>query len=353
MYRSFTMQTLHYFARAQQEIRRTPLVGATAWRGSELRERREWLERLEAEDVHALDRALDRVRSTGKATAELSKHDFALGPLEARVASWRRELAQGRGFVVVRGFPVDRWSQSDSELVFWGLGLHLGLPGAQNAKGELLGHVIDERLDLSEKARLYRTRSEIRYHCDAADVVGLMCLAAAKNGGESRIASSVAVYNAVLERAPELVDTLYAPFPLDAHDAKGLTYMPIPPCRYAGGTLRTFYHSDYFRSGAERAMGLTPAQAELLDLYDELGASDELRLEMVLEPGDVQLLSNHTIMHGRGAYEDDGDGRRHLLRLWLSLDEPEPPLDRLRRLRARASLLSTMVRLRAAGLLRR
>ena len=26
--------------------------------------------------------------------------------------------------------------------------------------------------------------------------------------------------------------------------------MPVPPCRFADGRLRTFYHSDYFRSAA-------------------------------------------------------------------------------------------------------
>ena len=40
---------------------------------------------------------------------------------------------------------------------------------------------------------------------------------------------------------------------------------------------------------------------------------------MALEPGDIQLLSNHTIVHARTAYEDDPGRKRHLLRLWLTL----------------------------------
>ena len=42
---------------------------------------------------------------------------------------------------------------------------------------------------------------------------------------------------------------------------------------------------------------------------------------MQFEPGDIQLISNHVILHARTAYEDDPDAPRHLLRLWLSLRE--------------------------------
>ena len=48
-------------------------------------------------------------------------------------------------------------------------------------------------------------------------------------------------------------------------------------------------------------------------------------LEMDFRRGDIQLVSNHLIMHSRAAFEDDphaGGARRHLLRLWLSYDEP-------------------------------
>jgi hypothetical protein len=41
---------------------------------------------------------------------------------------------------------------------------------------------------------------------------------------------------------------------------------------------------------------------------------------MNFEPGDVQLISNHTVVHARTAYEDAPESERHLLRLWLSLE---------------------------------
>ena len=88
--------------------------------------------------------------------------------------------------------------------------------------------------------------------------------------------------------------------------------------------LRTFYHSEYFRSVARlpEVGALPESRQSLLDEYDTLGASPDFHLDMWLEPGDMQFISNHTIVHARTKYEDDPDPerKRHLLRLWLSLD---------------------------------
>ena len=72
---------------------------------------------------------------------------------------------------------------------------------------------------------------------------------------------------------------------------------------------------------------LTPAHYEAMALFNELAASDALRLDHMLQPGEIQLLSNHTQLHTRAAFEDydDVDLRRHLLRLWLA-PEGERPL---------------------------
>ena len=97
--------------------------------------------------------------------------------------------------------------------------------------------------------------------------------------------------------------------------------MPVVPCQYGGGVLRTFYHSDYFRSAVRHAAvpPFSERERTLLDLYEEIAGSPQLYLDMQFEPGDVQLISNHVTLHARTAYEDDPAAPRHLLRLWLSL----------------------------------
>jgi len=330
-YRSLIRQTLHYLSRPHEAIARAPIERAAAWRADAL-EPSQWREVLDDAALTELERALEIARRTGLPVAALRRSDFPLPSLTADVDRWRRELADGRGFVVLRGVPVDRWSRADTEAFFWCLGLHLGIPGAQNPGGDLLGHVRDEGAPVG-KVRQYRTNEAIGFHCDTADVVGLLCLHAARRGGQSRIASSVTVYNTLLEHHAELVDVLYEPFDLDTRGDGGLTRIPVIPCRYAAGRLRTFFHGPYFRSAPEQpgAAPLTDRKRAALDTYESVLESPGLALSMDLEPGDIQLVNNHVLVHSRAEYEDDEDPerRRHLLRLWLSLNEPQPLAARL------------------------
>jgi hypothetical protein len=328
-YQSFAEQALHYFRREHEEVRRKPIEGPAAWRGADLAQDPCWRITLDPAQLKELEGAVRGVRERGKGLGQVHRADFPLPGLDPIIDGWRRELAEGRGFLVLRGIPVESWGDEDSALAYWGLGLHLGRPGAQNAAEELLGHVRDSGEEATNPhVRRYRTSGDIAYHCDLADVVGLLCLRTARAGGKSRIVSSVSVYNELLAQRPDLIERLYEPFLLDGRDegggaASGPRSIPVPPCRYANGELRTFYHSDYFRSVVRHAEvpPFTEDEQTLLDLYEEIARSPELRLDMQFEPGDIQLLSNHRVLHARTAYEDaPGETRgRHLLRLWLSL----------------------------------
>jgi hypothetical protein len=174
--------------------------------------------------------------------------------------------------------------------------------------------------------RGYRTAAVLDYHCDAADAVGLLCLRPAREGGTSRFVSSVSVWNALHARRPDLAARLFRPLALDTRGDGGLDFFTVPPCRFADGVLRTFYHADYFRT-AERQPGaprLSELDREMLDTYDDIARTPGLYLEMEFEPGDIQLLSNHTVLHSRSDYVDfeEADRKRHLLRLWLSFPRP-------------------------------
>ncbi len=319
---------LHYLARPHEGPASRPVGGPAAWKRADLPTAESLFEALSANEVDEARRAVDHAVRTGKPTGAMRREDLPLPTLGPRIHGFREVLSRGRGFVLLRGLPVDRWSTEESERFFWGFGLHLGIPGAQNPQGDLLGHVRDQGFADQVDVRGYRTRANIAFHCDAADVVGLLCLRAAVRGGKSRIASSVAVHDALLASRPDLAEDLYEPFLLDTKGEGGMRYFPVPPCRYAHGRLRTFWHTDYFGS-VDRLPGAPPLGAkrrELIALYEELAGSPDFCFEMDLAPGDVQLLSNHTIVHGRTAFEDSAvpGEHRHLLRLWLSLPGENP-----------------------------
>ena len=88
------------------------------------------------------------------------------------------------------------------------------------------------------------------------------------------------------------------------------------------------YQRQYIDS-AQRfadAMRLTPNHVNALNLFDELSNEPELKLSMMLKPGDLKLIHNHSVLHDRMGFEDwpEADRKRHLLRLWLSVPDDRP-----------------------------
>jgi len=326
---SFRDQAVRYFSRPHEGVPDEPLRTPAAWKGADMRGRREeWLERWSVGEVRELERAAERTLAAGLELADMDRGSFEAPQAAARLERVAREVADGRGFVVLRGLPVGEWGDELTSRIYWGMAQHLGRPGPQNPEGELLGHVTDYGEQAANPmVRLYRTTSNIDFHCDGADAVGLLCLRTAQAGGQSRIASSVTVFNEIVRRRPELVETLFAPMPLDRRGEEGPGQAPVTllqPCCYAGGRLSTFYHSEYFRSAARHGGDAAPTseQRALLDLYDDIAGDPDVHLDMWLEPGDFQLVSNHTVVHARTDYIDhpEPSRRRHLLRLWLTFE---------------------------------
>lgn len=324
----YTDQALNYFIRPATGVPDGPIDHPAAWRGPDMVAHPDrWLQQLPTAFIDQLSDTTDRLLADGVGMSDVTRDRFELPGFETMIDEWRTTLKTGSGVVCLRGLPVREWGNGKAAYVYWGLGHQLGSPGAQNPDRELLGHVKDYgETATAPLVRLYRTTGDIAFHCDAADVVGLLCLRTAQEGGQSRIASSVAVFNEFIQRRPDLVAELFEPFDIDRRDEQGPGEAPtfeIPPCAWDGRTLRTFWHSDYARS-AERhdTVEFTDRRRDALDLYDELANSEQLRFDMWLQEGDIQLISNHTVIHSRTGYvdHDDPDERRHLLRLWLSLE---------------------------------
>lgn len=310
-----------------------PLTGRDVWRGEELAAQPGlWRRAITAEELAALDEAADRLIAAGwpGAGSERVGVDFAaFAPqLAATFAALREELLFGRGFFVFRGLPIEGVSGGDRARVFarfWALGLGLGAPVVQNGRGHLLGHVCDLGLNADDPAtRLYQTNQRQGFHTDSADLVALLCLRNAPVGGDSTLVSAAAAYNAVLARDPALAAALFLPVATDHRNEEppgSKPWFEIPALSYLDGVVSTIYQRRYIDSTARfpAAPRLSERQRAALDLFDEVLEDPALHLGMRLEPGDVQLVHNHQLLHDRTAFVDDPDPgrRRHLLRLWL------------------------------------
>ncbi len=307
-----------------------PVAGPAAWYGRDLARRDDWIHILNEAQIAEIRDAVARVRVP---LGELTPAAFplpSLGPFLRRVLA---ELLEGRGFVLLRGLPVERWSREEQALAYLGIGAWLGRFRSQNAKGHLLGHVKDLGLDIrNPDVRYYQTNRALEYHTDSVDVVGLLCLQTAKAGGASYLASSMTVFNEILRRRPELIPALFEPFPTDRRGEvpEGMKpWFDIPIYHWHAERLSCIYVRQYIESAQQQfpqARRLTGAQVEAMELIDEFCNDPEIHLAMDFRPGDVQLLHNHQILHARGDFENwpEPERHRHLLRLWLAPPEARP-----------------------------
>jgi hypothetical protein len=315
-----------------------PLVeGPSAWIGRDLRSREdEWVYPLSSGEIAEIEIATAAVRARGLDIADIKRADFPLPTLGPKLDRLREEILNGRGFVLIRGLPVEDRPVVDSAAAYWGIGAYLGNARSQNAKGHLLGHVRDLGLATADpNVRTYQTTERQHFHTDSCDIVGLLCLKTAKSGGLSSITSSMAIYNAMATRRPDLVARLFRPFPTDRRGEVPEGKKPffeIPIYNDHAGYLSVLYSRPYIHSGQRfpEARRLEPEDVEALDMFDDLANDADLRLDMQLQPGDMQFLHNHTILHDRTAFVDwpEPERKRHLLRLWLAAPgaRPLPPV---------------------------
>lgn len=314
------------------------LKGACVWRGSEMAESRRWVKEFPASVLEQIDAAVDKVKDIDWKSVD--RHNFPLPGAEAFFDEVREELENGSGMVKMRGLDVSRYSEAQLRRIWYALGSHLGTPMFQNYRGEVMRDIRDEGMgvgaklygatvDGSGKAFLSSgartlTPGLLRFHTDRCDVVGLLCVRQASEGGVSKLASSATVYNEILKRRPDLHALLCKPIPRSrfGEEAGGehVAY-DLPVFGVRDGKLTSHFSLTYIENAQ-----MLPGVRKLGDTEHEalkmlLDVAQEQCFEMRFAPGDIQLLNNHVIYHGRTAFKDDASSGqdRMLMRLWLSV----------------------------------
>ena len=307
----------------------TPIDSPAAWRPDDFKEDDSWIVRFEPEMLDELDSAVAACKQRGIGAFEATKDDFVAPRVAICLREVERELDSGRGFVMMRGLPVEKYTADDLRLLYWGLGVHLGTPISQNGLGELISEVTDRGYDHSvENVRGYTTRGGQNPHTDHGDVVGLLCVHPAKSGGKSAIASSISVFNEILRTRPDYLDYLATGLHWDlrgegpTRDLDEVTKNKLPMFSYFDGVLSVKFNGKTSVAGMKKAgMPLSEEALAAIAYVRDLARSDAFRLDMDFQPGDIQLLCNHSILHARTGYEDwlEEHRRRRLYRLWVNL----------------------------------
>lgn len=307
-------------------ILRTPIDGPSAWVASDLKQDTRWLHVLEDAQIDGIDRALQAAKSKNIIFPEVQNGDVNLDFLEPLFCDIREELENGRGFLVLRGLPVEKYTEAEIKLIYYGIGLSLGQPVGQNPQGDLLGNVMAVGDPKKKETRVFQTNLYLPYHTDPSDVVGLLCLRKAKQGGLSSLVSIPSVYNEILAHHPELLGLFYKQF-YYAYLGEGepkLTSL----FSYNEGKLSARYLRQYIELGHEQmGLPLSAVEIEALDTFDRIAQDPSFRIDMMLEPGDMQFANNYCVLHSRNGFEDypEPEKRRKMLRLWLKMPNARTP----------------------------
>ncbi len=306
------------------------------WRGPQFADPSTYTETLSGTEVEELDSAMRVARSRSCDLLDIGREDFPLPSLSQRLADIEQELMRGRGFVLIRGIPRERYTNDEMCLLYWGIGAHLGNPWAQNHKGHVLGDVTDQGKRPNDPTSRGNELGSIGlpYHTDGSDLVGLMCLQRPAEGGLSTVCNAVAIHNDLVRESPDLAAALYEPLPYDFRGEQrlgGRPYYLVPVFTECDERLFVRYIRPYILASQKHpdAPRITPFAERAMQRLDELTQDPRYEVFMDFEPGDIQFINNYHVLHGRTAYRDDPQsGRiRHLKRLWLETRglENRPP----------------------------
>jgi hypothetical protein len=320
-------------------IHATPIDHPSAWKVADFKSPADYTVELTTAQLGDLAIAIRKIHEAGLTLADLTRYHFDVPSLKPAIDEIRRQIADGRGFVVLRRLPVEDYSKDELGMIFWGIGTHLGNGLSQSVLGDRLGHVKDFSRE-DPLARAYRNKQELSPHTDSADLVALACLRNAETGGVSQITSALSVHNTMLEEYPDALERLYRGhvFHRRGEEQPGeLPYTPhlVPIYSNTDGNVSARYVRTYVEAG-EAAVGRPMDGDELgvLDCFEAVTKRPDLMLQFTLQPGEMYFINNYTVLHARTAF-DDGDApddqRRHLLRLWLDVPGMRPVHQHIKR----------------------
>jgi hypothetical protein len=307
----------------------TPIEHPSAWTAEDLREDTSWAIPFTGNDLDELASARKSVDAAGLGPIGFRKENFPLGRFADTLAHVANEIEHGRGIVLLKGLNIEDYTLDELRTIYWGMTLYLGKMGYQNAAGDLLGEVTDRGFDRrNNNVRGYTTSGLQRYHCDQLDAVGLLCVNPAKEGGQSRIVSSIALFNHILEQHPDYLDLLCEGFHYDLRgegvtgERDEVTFNKIPVFSWHDGRMSCRYNGKTIQDGMRKAgKPLNEEEVAIVEYVREIADTDTYRYDMNFEMGDIQYLSNYGVLHSRTGYEDwpEAERKRRLFRIWFNM----------------------------------
>ena len=303
------------------------------WLVADVKKSSQWLFELDRLDQEELLNALDIALKTKKNIYELEKKHFPLRFLSKKINLIETEITNKFGFVLVRNFPLDNLSIAHQKVLFWGFCQYLGFPEKQDLKGSLMHTITDtgKNLEDDDNTRGFETNRELQFHTDGADLFALLCSQPSKKGGMSKLVSSVAIFQEIMNTQPSLAKVLQKNFYFDTRGqlSNGEKFQKVPIFVQHDNGLISGLHKRKYIETAQRFSGvpkLTSEQINALNMVDRLCADSKFCFKIRMLQGDIQIAHNATTFHSRERYVDyhNKNKKRLMFRLWISMSKGRP-----------------------------
>src|SRR5262249_14709980 len=297
-----------------------------AWTASSFKDPSDYLVELTSDDRGDLLAAVASLGKVGRLAPvhALARSDFRFGDLSAKLDRAYEEVRSGKGFVVLRGLPLEGLTLEQFTACAWGVGTHFGRALSQNAQGELVTSVIDASGE-DATPRMYRSNLELRPHSDITAMISLACWHKSASGGASIIVSGVTVHDEIRAGSPAVLEPLSRGYHSPRLGEGSADEEPSTPSRTPvfvnrNGQISCRYQRAGIAAGMrERGAPLEERDLEALNLFDQIASAPENRLAFFLERGDMIVINNYTVMHARTRFMNfpEPERQRRLVRLWF------------------------------------
>ena len=252
-----------------------------------------------------------RCGRAGSTSPRSRRDDFPLPTLGPVLDRLRAEVVDGRGFVRLRGMPVDDRPMSRERDCLLGCRRLFRQSALAERKRAPARPCLRPGQGLSAtnpNLRSYATAERQNFHIDRCDLVALLCLERAKSGGQSMLVSSMTLHNVMAERRPDLLERLTVRFsrsPRRGAGGQGAVLRGAGLQRVCRARFGAVLPAAY-RLGATLPGGAAPDPGRCRGARHAAGAGRRPRIAPRHEfhAGRRAILHNHTILHARTGYED-------------------------------------------------
>jgi hypothetical protein len=285
---------------------------------------------LHSREVDALEEVLDRVKRSGVPLGSLGAAELAHPVLDAFLLPLAEQLRWGPGLVFLRGIPVEGRDVDHVRVFYRAIGQRFGNPVSQNWRGEQMVDVA--AVGGAASGRAYASSGALPLHTDRIDILSLLVVRNAIEGGASIFGSSLHIWETVERERPDVLPILRRGFRQfrNGEQADGdptVTPYPVPAFAEVDGLRSCLISGNVspmtIRSKTDQS--LSDEESEALEWFKALLARPDMRITATMRPGEAVFINNYEVLHGREAFEDTGgpDGRL-LIRLWLEGVPPRP-----------------------------